>query len=75
MSPKELRGKTMQVKLFTASDVTDIGNLEVEINEWFASSASDVEVKHVSTSLAAIPSTSTSRFIPRLVVTVWWDKR
>jgi hypothetical protein len=65
----------MQVKLFSASDVTDIGNLEVEINEWLASLAADVEVKHVSTGLAAIPSNSTSRFIPRLVVTVWWDKR
>jgi hypothetical protein len=65
----------MQVKLFTASDVTDIGNLEVEINEWLASLTADVEVKHVSTGLAAIPSTATSRFIPRLVVTVWWDKR
>jgi hypothetical protein len=65
----------MQMKLFSASDVTDIGNLEVEINEWLASLATDVEVKHVSTGLAAIPSTSTNRFIPRLVVTVWWDKR
>ena len=65
----------MQVKLFSASDVTDIGNLEVEMNEWLASLASDAEVKHVSTGLAAIPSTATSRFITRLVVTVWWDKR
>ena len=65
----------MQMKLFSASDVTDIENLEVEINEWLASLTTDVEVKHVSTGLAAIPSTSTSRFIPRLVVTVWGDKR
>ena len=65
----------MRMKIFTASDVTDIGNIEVEINEWLASLTADVEVKHVSTGLAAIPSTSTSRFIPRLVVTVWWDKR
>ena len=65
----------MQMKIFGASDITDIGNLEVEINQWLASLASDVEVKHVSTGLAAIPSTATSRFIPRLVVTVWWDKR
>jgi hypothetical protein len=65
----------MQMKIFSASDVTDIGNLEVEINEWLASLTADVEVKHVSTGLAAIPSTATSRFIPRLVVTVWWDKR
>ena len=75
MSLEEIRVNIMQVKLFSASDVTDIGNLEVEINEWLATLATDVEVKHVSTGLAAIPSTSTSRFIPRLVVTVWWDKR
>ena len=67
--------KTMQVKLFSAGDVTDIGNLEVEINEWLASLTADFEVKHVTTGLAAIPSNSTSRFIPRLVVTVWWDRR
>ncbi len=65
----------MQMKLFSASDVTDISNLEVEINEFLASLPTDVEVKHISSGLAAIPSTSTSRFIPRLVVTVWWDKR
>ena len=65
----------MQMKIFSASDVTDIANLEVEINEWLASLASDVEVKHVSTGLAAIPSAATSRFIPRLVVTVWWGEK
>jgi hypothetical protein len=65
----------MQMKLFSAADVTDISYLEVEINKWLATLTTDFEVKHVSTALAAIPSHSTSRMIPRLVVTVWWDKR
>ena len=65
----------MQMKLFSAEDLTDIAHIEVTINEWLSTLGNDVEVKHVSSTLAAMPSHSTSRHVPRLVVTVWWDQK
>jgi hypothetical protein len=64
------------MKLFQSfGPSTEISKIEDEVNAWLSKLTADVEVKHVNTTLAAAAPSGTQNPLPRLVITVWWDKR
>jgi hypothetical protein len=64
------------MKLFQGfGPATEISKIENEVNAWLSTLPTDVEVKHVTTTLTAVASSGGQNPRPSLVITVWWDQR